>query len=149
MTAPRKRRPVGSQNPRASLPAPLGAYSFFTRSGNHLFLSGIGPRTPGTDAVPGAVRDARGRVISYDVSAQCRSVFRNVEAVLQVAGARKEDLIDVTVFLTNLPRDFALFNKAYGAWMGTLRPSRTTVGVSHLPTPIAVELKCVASVKRR
>ena len=131
-----------------SAPAPVGAYPHARRVGHLLFLSGVGPRTPGTNAIPGNVHDADGALIAYDIDAQCRQVFANVRAVLEASGARWEDLVDVTVFLTDMARDFGAYNKVYAECFAdpTTAPCRTTLGITALPTTIAIELKCVAVV---
>jgi 2-aminomuconate deaminase len=130
-------------------PEPVGSYPHARRVGNLLFLSGIGPRKRGSREIPGVRLAPDGTVESYDIEAQCRSVFDNVRAVLEDAGARWEDLVDVTVFLTNIQRDFATYNRLYGEYFATARPCRTTVEVTALPTPIAIELKCIAEVTPR
>jgi len=129
-----------------SAPAPVGAYPHARRVGNLLFLSGVGPRTPGTNAIPGNVHDADGALIAYDIDAQCRQVFANVRAVLEASGARWDDLVDVTVFLTDMARDFSAYNKVYAEYFAdpATAPCRTTLGITALPTPIAIELKCIA-----
>jgi 2-aminomuconate deaminase len=127
-------------------PAPLGAYPHARRVGNLLFLSGVGPRQPGNDAIPGNVHDADGRLIDYDIEAQCRQVFANVRAVIEASGAVWSDLVDVTVFLTDMQRDFATYNRLYAECFAGVDASRTTVGIVALPTPIAIELKCVAAL---
>jgi len=127
-------------------PKPVGAYPHAKRVGNLLFLSGIRPREPGTDAIPGNEYDAAGNVIRYDITAQCRSVFRNVRAVLEDAGSSWDRIVDVTVFLTNIRDDFAKYNRLYAEHFADNRPTRTTVEVSQLPTPIAIELKVIATV---
>lgn len=132
----------------AQAPKPVGAYPHARRVGDLLFLSGIGPRDPKTNAVPGNVHDADGKLIDYDIAAQCRQAFANVRAVLAAAGARWEDLVDVTVYLTDMARDFARYNQIYAEHFTTAQPCRTTLGISALPTPIAIELKCVAWVGR-
>jgi 2-aminomuconate deaminase len=129
-------------------PKPVGAYPHARRVGDLLFLSGIGPRVPGTDEIPGNRYDADGRLVAYDIAAQCRQVFANVRGVLEAAGAHWEDLVDVTVYLTDLARDFATYNRISAEHFTTAHPCRTTVGVSALPTPIAIELKCIAWVGR-
>ena len=118
-------------------PGPVGAYPHARRVGNLLFLSGIGPRRPGSDEIPASFEE------------QCRSAFDNVRAVLEDAGARWEDLVDVTVFLTDLERDFASYNRIYAECFAAVRPCRTTVGIDSLPTPISIELKCIAEVRAR
>jgi 2-aminomuconate deaminase len=128
----------------AGAPPPVGPYPHARRSGDFLFLSGIGPRSADGSAIPGVTLDSTGKVTAYDIEAQCHAVFRNVKAVLESAGARWEHLVDVTVFLTDIGKDFAAFNRIYGEYFATDGPCRTTVEVSRLPTPIAIELKCIA-----
>ncbi len=130
-------------------PRPVGHYPHARRVGPLLFLSGIGPRDPSTNAVPGNVHDAQGRLLSYDIDVQCRSVFANVRRVLDASGARWEDLVDVTVYLTDMERDFAAYNRAWAEAFpdAACAPCRTTLGISALPTPIAIELKCTAVVR--
>ena len=125
-------------------PAPVGAYPHARRVGNLLFLSGVGPRQPGTNAIPGNIHDADGKLLAYDIEAQCRQVFANVRAVLEASGARWEDLVDVTVFLTDMARDFNAYNRLYAEHFAGVDACRTTLGITALPTPIAIELKCVA-----
>lgn len=127
-------------------PAPVGAYPHARRVGDLLFLSGVGPRQPETNVVPGNVHDADGRLLSYDIEAQCRQVFANVRAVLEASGARWQDLVDITVFLTDMTRDFATYNRIYAECFAGVDACRTTLGISALPTPIAIELKCVAAL---
>ncbi len=127
-----------------SAPAPVGAYPHARRAGNLLFLSGVGPRTPGTDVIPGHRYNEDGRMIGYDIAAQCHQVFANVRAVLEASGARWEDLIDVTVYLTDMRNDFATYNRIYAEYFQQAQPCRTTLGITALPTPIAIELKCIA-----
>lgn len=129
-------------------PAPVGAYPHARRVGELLFLSGIGPRSPDGSGIPGATLDADGNVVGYDIEAQCHSVFRNVKAVLESAGAVWEDLVDITVFLTDMQRDFAAFNRVYAEYFRQDGPCRTTVEVTRLPTPIAIELKCIARSRK-
>jgi len=127
-------------------PAPVGAYPHARRVGNLLFLSGVGPRQPGSNAIPGNVHDADGRLVDYDIDAQCRQVFANVRAVLEASGAAWTDLVDVTVFLTDMQRDFGTYNRLYAEYFAGVDACRTTVGISALPTPIAIELKCIAAL---
>lgn len=131
-------------------PAPVGAYPHARRVGDLLFLSGVGPRMPGSNAIPGNVHDADGRLVAYDIEAQCRQVFANVRAVLEASGARWEDLVDVTVFLTDMARDFAAYNRVYAEHFPdpATAPCRTTLGITALPTPIAIELKCIAQIQQ-
>ena len=131
-------------------PAPVGRYPHARRVGDLLFLSGVGPRTPGTNEIPGNVHDASGRLVAYDIEAQCRQVFANVRAVLEASGARWEDLVDVTVFLTDMARDFPAYNRVYAEHFpdASSAPCRTTLGITALPTPIAIELKCIAAMPR-
>jgi 2-aminomuconate deaminase len=126
---------------------PVGAYPHARRAGGLLFLSGIGPRVRGERSIPGVVLDAQGRVVDYDIAAQCHAVMRNVRAVLDAAGSSWDKLVDVTVFLTDIERDFDTYNRVYAEYFpGPARPCRTTVEVRRLPTPIAIELKCIATI---
>lgn len=128
-------------------PEPVGLYPHARRVGNLLFLSGVGPRKKGSKEIPGVTLDAQGNIISYDIETQCRSVFQNVRFVLEAAGSRWENLVDVTVFLTNMKKDFPVYNKIYAEYFKDNLPCRTTVEISSLPTPIAIELKCIATVE--
>lgn len=125
-------------------PEPVGAYPHARRAGNLLFLSGLGPRQRGATGIPGVQLDETGEIVSYDIEIQCRSVFDNVGKVLEAAGANWSNLVDVTVFLTNMEQDFATFNRIYTEYFADNQPCRTTVEVNALPTPIAIELKCIA-----
>lgn len=125
-------------------PPPVGPYPHARRAGPLLFLSGIGPRDPQTGEVPGTRLDENGNAVSYDFEAQCRGVFRNAAVVLAAAGAGWEHVVDVTAFLTDIRSDFAAFNRIYEEYLGAHQPARTTVEVTRLPTPIAVELKIIA-----
>jgi len=127
-------------------PEPVGAYPHARQVGNLLFLSGIGPRARGIPGVPGVSLDASGAVIAYDFERQCRQVFENVRVVLEDAGSSWERIVDVTVFLTDMRRDFATFNRLYAEAFSTNQPARTTVEVGSLPTPIAIELKVIATI---
>ena len=133
----------------ASAPSAVGSYPHARRAGELLFLSGIGPRDPTTNAVPGNESCDDGRLRSYDIQAQTRAVFANVRAVLEASGARWEDLVDVTVYLTDMARDFAAYNAIWAEYFPdpATAPCRTTLGITALPTPIAIELKCVAAPK--
>jgi 2-aminomuconate deaminase len=114
--------------------------------GNLLFLSGVGPRERGMRAIPGVRLDDRGDIASYDIEAQCRSVFQNVRWILEDAGTAWENIVDVTVFLTDIKRDFARYNEIYTEYFGDIKPCRTTVEVNALPTQIAIELKVIATI---
>ena len=131
-------------------PKPVGAFPHAKRVGNLLFLSGIGPRVRGSKEIPGVTLSADGKINSYDIEKQCRAVFDNVRLVLEDAGASWNDIVDVTVFLTNMKKDFPLYNKLYAEYFagdGKPNPTRTTVEVTALPTPIAIELKVIAALK--
>lgn len=132
-------------------PKPVGLYPHARRVGNLLFLSGVGPRVAGSDAsdsvVPGLTLDKNGNFIAFDFEAQCRSVFENVRIILEASGSSWADLIDVTVFLVDMKRDFQIYNRLYAEYFKDNLPCRTTVEVNCLPTPIAIELKCIASIK--
>lgn len=127
-------------------PKPVGLYPHSRRVGNLLFLSGIGPREAGTNKIPGNVFDKKGKLIKYDIEAQCHSVFKNVRTVLEESGSKWENLIDVTVFLTNMKGDFEIYNRLYEEYFKDAKPCRTTVEVKSLPTQIAIELKCIATI---
>jgi 2-aminomuconate deaminase len=133
----------------STAPKPVGRYPHARRVGNLLFLSGIGPRDPRTNAIPGNELFADGRVRRYDIEAQTRAVFVNVGAVLEASNAQWGDLVDVTVFLTDMLRDFRIYNAIWDEYFPDPQtaPCRTTVGITALPTPIAIELKCVAALK--
>jgi 2-aminomuconate deaminase len=132
----------------ALAPKPVGAYPHARRVGDLLFLSGIGPRTPQTDAIPGNDYYADGRLRHYDIALQTRAVFANVRTVLAASGARWEDLVDVTVYLTDMARDFKTYNAIWAEHFPdpASAPCRTTLGITALPTPIAIELKCIAAI---
>jgi 2-aminomuconate deaminase len=125
---------------------PLGAYPHARRVGNLLFLSGIGPRSAKDNSIPGLVQDAEGNIVSYDIEAECHSVFANVKAVLEASGSSWEKIVDVTVFLTNMKKDFPVYNKIYCEYFTGVQACRTTVEVKSLPTPIAIELKVIATI---
>lgn len=127
-------------------PKPVGLYPHARRVGNLLFLSGIGPRNPEDDSVPGLKLSKAGNYLEFDFEAQCHSVFQNVRSVLEACGAKWEDLVDVTVFLTDMQRDFHTYNRVYAEYFKDNQPCRTTCGISALPTPICIELKCIAVV---
>lgn len=127
-------------------PEPVGLYPHARRVGNLLFLSGVGPRVRGTDRIPGVELDEDGEIASYDIEAQCRSVFRNVRAIVEAAGSSWDRIVDVTVFLTDMKADFEIYNRIYAEYFGNNRPCRTTVEINRLPTPIAIELKVIATV---
>lgn len=127
-------------------PAPVGAYPHARRVGNLLFLSGIGPRTAVSNEIPGLSLDKNGNFLSFDFEAQCRNVFDNVRTVLEESGSKWENLVDVTVFLVNMKRDFHTYNKLYAEYFKDAQPCRTTVEINSLPTPIAIELKCIATI---
>lgn len=131
-------------------PEPVGAFPHAKRVGDLLFLSGIGPRVRGSKEIPGVTLDSAGNIVSYDIETQCRAVFDNVRLVLEDAGARWNDIVDVTVFLTNMKKDFPIYNRIYPEYFAgpdKPNPTRTTIEVGALPTPIAIELKVIATIK--
>ncbi len=128
-------------------PEPVGLYPHARRVGGLLFLSGVGPRERGSKEIPGVELDGRGNIVSYDIEAQCRSVFQNVRYILEDAGSSWEKIVDVTVFLTNMKADFETYNRLYAEYFSDNRPCRTTVEISSLPTPIAIELKVIATIE--
>ena len=127
-------------------PEPVGLYPHARQVGNLLFLSGVGPRERGTKKIPGVELDEKGEILSYDIVTQCHSVFKNVRLILEASGSSWDKLIDVTVFLTNMDDDFTAYNKIYAEYFKDNQPCRTTVEINKLPTPIAIELKCIATV---
>jgi 2-aminomuconate deaminase len=126
---------------------PLGTYPHARRVGNLLFLSGIGSRSATDNAIPGLEQDEYGNILKYDIEAECHSCFANVKAVLEASGTVWNNIIDVTVFLTNMKDDFPLYNKIYGDYFKDVQACRTTVEVKSLPTPIAIELKVIATIE--
>jgi 2-aminomuconate deaminase len=127
-------------------PEPVGRYPHARRVGNLLFLSGVGPRERGTKKIPGVELNDAGEIVSYDIEAQCRSAFQNVWSILDAAGSSWDNIVDVTVFLTNMKDDFATYNRVYAEYFADNQPCRTTVEVNALPTPIAIELKVIATI---
>lgn len=128
---------------------PVGKYPHARRVGDLLFLSGVGPRQAGTKEIPGVTLNSFGEIESYDIEAQCHSVFRNVRSILQEAGAKWTDLVDVTVYLTNMKNDFPVYNRLWAQYFPESPPCRTTLEINCLPTPIAIELKCIAYLPRQ
>jgi len=127
-------------------PEPVGMYPHARKVGNLLFLSGVGPRERGTKIIPGVELNEDGTIQSYDIAKQCHSVFNNVKLVLEASGSSWDKLVDVTVFLTNMKDDFKIYNKIYAEYFKDNLPCRTTVEINCLPTPIGIELKCIATV---
>ena len=131
-------------------PKPVGLYPHARKVGNLLFLSGVGPRKAGSDEtdsfVPGLELDKNGNFLKFDFEAQCRSVFDNVRTILEESGSSWDNLVDVQVFLVNMKRDFHTYNKIYAEYFKDIQPCRTTIEISALPTPIAIELKCIATI---
>jgi 2-aminomuconate deaminase len=127
-------------------PEPVGLYPHARRVGNLLFLSGVGPRERGMKKIPGVELDEHGNIVTYDIEAQCHSVFRNIKYILEDSGSSWENIVDVTVFLTNMKDDFKTYNKLYAEYFKDNLPCRTTVEINCLPTPIAIELKVIATI---
>ncbi|MCO7227337.1 RidA family protein [Pleionea sp. CnH1-48] len=127
-------------------PEPVGLYPHARKVGDLLFLSGVGPRQRGTKDIPGVTLNEAGDIVDYDIEAQCRSVFDNVRMILEESGSSWDKLVDVTVFLTNMKDDFKTYNKIYAEYFQSNQPCRTTVEINSLPTPIAIELKCIATL---
>ena len=127
-------------------PEPVGLYPHARKVGNLLFLSGIGPRERGKKEIPGVELDDQGNILSYDIETQCHSVFKNVRTVLEDSGSNWENLVDVTVFLTNMKEDFEIYNRIYSEYFKGNQPCRTTIEIISLPTPISIELKCIATI---
>ena len=128
-------------------PEPVGSYPHARKVGDLLFLSGVGPRHKGTKVIPGVTLDAHGNISDYCIEAQCHSVFANVKTILKASGSSWRQLVDVQVFLTNMKDDFKIYNKIYAQYFADNQPCRTTVEINCLPTPIAIELKCIATIE--
>jgi 2-aminomuconate deaminase len=127
-------------------PEPVGLYPHARKVGNLLFLSGVGPRERGTKKIPGVELDENGNIIAYDIETQCHSVFRNIRYILEDAGSGWGKIVDVTVFLTNMKADFPTYNRIYAEYFKDNQPCRTTIEIKSLPTPIAIELKVIATI---
>jgi len=127
-------------------PEPVGHYPHAKRVGNLLFLSGVGPREKGTKVIPGVTLDEAGNIASYDIEKQVRSVFNNIKNILEDAGSKWENMVDVTVFLTNMKDDFPTYNRLWAEYFAIDPPCRTTLEINCLPTPIAIELKVIATI---
>ncbi|MCO6359952.1 RidA family protein [Roseivirga pacifica] len=127
-------------------PEPVGLYPHARKVGNLLFLSGVGPRERGTKKIPGVELDEHGNITSYNIAEQCHSVFKNVRLILEASGSSWDKLVDVTVFLTNMDADFKTYNAIYAEYFKDNQPCRTTLEINKLPTPIAIELKCIATI---
>jgi 2-aminomuconate deaminase len=125
-------------------PEPVGAYPHARIANGFIFLSGVGPRKPGTKEIPGVQLNSAGEVISYDVKVQTESVIENIKIILEDAGSSFEKIVDVQVFLTNMKRDFKAYNEVYAKHFTPIQATRTTIEVGALPTPIAVEFKVIA-----
>jgi len=127
-------------------PEPVGLYPHARKVGNLLFLSGVGPRERGSKKIPGVELDENGNIVSYDIETQCHSVFRNIRYILEDAGSSWDKIVDVQVFLTNMKDDFKTYNRVYAEYFKDNQPCRTTVEINCLPTPIAIELKVIATI---
>lgn len=127
-------------------PEPVGLYPHARRVGNLLFLSGVGPRERGSKKIPGVELDENGKIVSYDIATQCHSVFRNIKYILEDSGSSWDKIVDVQVFLTNMKDDFPTYNKLWAEYFAENPPCRTTIEINCLPTPIAIELKVIATI---
>ena len=127
-------------------PEPVGSYPHAIKVGNLLFLSGVGPRERGTKKIPGVELDEQGNIVSYDIATQCHSVFNNIKAIVEDSGSSWDNIVDVTVFLTNMKDDFKTYNKIYAEYFKDNQPCRTTIEIKSLPTPLGIELKCIATI---
>lgn len=137
-----------SEHNSKKAPEPVGLYPHAKEVGELLFLSGVGPRERGKKEIPGVTLNDRGTIESYDIATQCHSVFNNVKLILEASNSSWDNLVDVTVFLTNMKDDFKIYNEIYAEYFKDNRPCRTTVEINCLPTPIAIELKCIATIKK-
>jgi 2-aminomuconate deaminase len=128
-------------------PVAVGLYPHARKVGDLLFLSGVGPRKAGQTEIPGVTLDEYGNILDYDIETQCHSVFENIRFILEDAGSSWENILDVQVFLTNMKDDFKTYNKIYAEYFKDNQPCRTTIEIKSLPTPIAIELKIIATIK--
>jgi 2-aminomuconate deaminase len=138
--------PINQSFDSSKAPEPVGHYPHAKRVGNLLFLSGVGPREKGTKIIPGVELDENRNIISYDIEKQCRSVFNNIKNILEDSGSKWENIVDVTVFLTNMKDDFPTYNRLWAEYFAIDPPCRTTLEINCLPTPIAIELKVIATI---
>ncbi|MFN8287375.1 MAG: RidA family protein [Chitinophagales bacterium] len=129
-----------------NLPKPMGLYPMTRKVGNLIFVSGMGPREAGSDNIPGLKLDKHGNYLEFDFEAQVHSVFKNVKTALEEAGSNWDKIVDVTVFLVNMKRDFHTYNRIYAEYFKDNKPCRTTVEVVSLPSAIAIELKVIAEI---
>lgn len=127
-------------------PQAVGLYPHARKVGNLLFLSGVGPRKAGQIEIPGVELNDNGEILNYDIATQCHSVFNNVRFILEDSGSSWENIVDVQVFLTNMKDDFKIYNKIYAEYFKENQPCRTTIEIKSLPTPIAIELKVIATI---
>ena len=127
-------------------PMAVGLYPHGRKVGDLLFLSGVGPRKAGQTEIPGVILDEYGNILDYDIEAQCHSVFENIRFILEDAGSSWENILDVQAFLTNMKDDFKTYNKIYAEYFKDNQPCRTTIEIKSLPTPIAIELKVIATI---
>lgn len=140
---------MSDQISTTAAPAPVGAYPHARIEGDFVFLSGVGPRQPGTDAIPGGpIEDAEGNPLPYDIEAQTEAVIQNVRVILEATGHSLEDVVDVTAFLVDMKQDFKGYNRVYAKHFAPIGATRTTIAITALPTPIAVEFKVIARVRR-
>ncbi|MCX7743689.1 MAG: RidA family protein [Flavobacteriales bacterium] len=130
-------------------PEPVGLYPHARKVGDFIYFSGIGPRERGTKKIPGVELDEHGNILSYDIATQCHSVFKNLQYVVEDAGATWEDIVDITVFLTNMKDDFKTYNAIYAEYFKSNLPCRTTIEIKSLPTPIAIEVKAIAYIGKK
>jgi 2-aminomuconate deaminase len=128
-------------------PQAVGLYPHARKVGDLLFLSGVGPRKAGQDDIPGVTLNENGEIKSYDIETQCHSVFENIRFILEDSGSSWDNIVDVQVFLTNMKDDFNTYNKIYAEYFKDNQPCRTTIEIKSLPTPIAIELKIIATIK--
>ena len=127
-------------------PQAVGLYPHARKVGRLLFLSGVGPRVANQKEIPGVVLNDKGEIESYDIAEQCHSVFRNIKYILEDAGSSWQNIVDVQVFLTNMKDDFKVYNQIYAEYFKDNQPCRTTIEIKSLPTPIAIELKIIATI---
>ncbi len=112
-------------------PAAIGPYSQAVRAGNTVYISGQIPLDPNT-----------GAVCSQDFEAQATQVFKNLKAVAEAAGGGMEDIVKVSLFLTDLS-NFPTVNTVMTQYFDEPYPARAAVGVKALPKDVQVEAEAI------
>lgn len=115
-------------------PASIGPFSQAVRDGDTVYVSGQGPVDPETD-----------EIIEGSIVAQTDRTLSNIDAVLDAAGGSLDDVVKVTVFVTDIAT-YDDVNEAYADRFSAPYPARSAVEVADLPVDIGVEIEAVASI---